>query len=69
MKVSEKHENSEDAAVRIAESLERLDRTPLTDAPRIHRSRGTLTIGTVIANQVYIPFGGDRIYGVRPKAC
>ena len=38
--------------------------TPLTDAPREYLiPAGLSTIGTVIANRVYIPFGGDRIYG------
>jgi hypothetical protein len=38
--------------------------TPLTDAPREYLiPAGLSTIGTVIANRVYIPFGGDRIDG------
>jgi Protein of unknown function (DUF3987) len=37
--------------------------TPLTDAPREYIvPAGLSTIGTVIANRVYVPFGGDRIY-------
>ena len=36
----------------------------LTDAPREYIiPSGLSTIGTVIANRVYVPFGGDRIYG------
>jgi hypothetical protein len=37
--------------------------TPTTDAPREYLVAGAIaTIGTVISNRVYLPFGGDRIY-------